>query len=113
VKANKVQVLYVLGQRVTVEYVSGSFVTEGEQIYGDFDRFTSRIRIDKSLPPDTFTSTILHEVLHSIIAFNGGLDLRDIPVNQYEENYVRAIEAGLFSLLRDPRNKWFARLLLG
>ena len=91
------------GESWSIAIIAGLFNDIGQEIYGQCSSNTHLISIN-SLPPyecdgPTVANTIVHELLHAVIAPVSGSDI--ILNNEQEEVLVTAITDRLMSLLFD------------
>ena len=63
---------------------------------GQYERSKALISVDKSLAPSQKAATILHEVLHVIIA-----ETHPTMSESLEEKLVTTLETGLFAFIKD------------
>lgn len=96
--------LYICGKRWTVSLSPGHlFEDDGQLLHGITDQEEYSIRLSQRVVGSGMAAAALHEVKHAIDWSAGrGHD-------QDEENCARQTEAGLVSLISDPRNDWFLR----
>jgi hypothetical protein len=97
--------LLILGSIWKVEFGVRGLATGGGMVYGLCDHDQHQIRIAGEICREVRRKTVLHEVLHAIIQEVGVGRNGDDPS---EESYVRAVETGIYQVMREPYNNWLA-----
>lgn len=87
----------IMGRTYRVEYTKLK-----KSLFGDCDTAKAVIRINRDLDPRVAYETIVHEVIHAILAESGLSQLLQTQ-DGLEEAIVRALECGLIGagVLRD------------
>lgn len=98
--------LWLCDTPITIKEIDGDMYYEGERVFGTFDKYTNMIEIAGEQGEGPWLRTLLHELIHAILANVCG-STKTLPSHEQEEAFVRATEVGLFSLYMDRRNAWF------
>lgn len=100
------KLLWISGKRWEVIFTSEPIITDGETNLGVCLINDQIIKVcTKSKSQDVIRSSLLHEVLHAIVKSQLNTHSSD------EEHCVMANEVGIYSIIRDKRNKWFWKVM--
>lgn len=78
----------------------------GNDVFGHADSEKQLITISDNLQDEVGRTTLLHETIHACHMTSTNGHPRD------EEACVQSLEVALYSLLRNPSNKWWLQLML-
>jgi hypothetical protein len=108
VSTTRAGVLYICGSPWRVTFTDGVVQVDLRAVHGATDKFANQIAIaTDGTAVDKVRATLVHEVLHACIS----AVLNSMPDD--EEPLVQGQEVALYSIIRDPRNKWVWDYLLG
>lgn len=86
--------IIILGKKIKIVYKSLT------PLMGEYDGDNGIIYIDEELKGEEFQSTLLHEILHTILHLTGMVHAIFHNQEQPEEGIVYALENGLSSLVK-------------